>query len=750
MKIERIALEDCTILKFPPPRSLEDKNPQSGIEQILLSSVYGQAFAVNRIGEFIGSYSVDDYKSRDGAALLKRIPCVYEDQKHGGIKEQVLLLLDKTISFGILPVVNENQILTGGVTCTDNMWDQDKLSNLTYISYLLEKNIDIGCYFRSRNYLKIAFWGLDKLSLTFSNALRHCNGITVTGIYDNIKLKKYQNENDLNYESEIYFVDSLQALADSGIADLIIITDWTMRYAGNIPYLKNTSVDIVYCNTLLKSLEFQKVTTTSIFLDWKNRLSALGIECSSVRIPTEHDLNISNKKQDNMTQAQRNSWFAKENGWDPDGPEVQEFNASRYALQKRVIKADGKIYFGDFKSTYINYINKARITLNNPSEYEHTIYLLGPCIAISLFNQDCDTLGYHLQEYLNKAQSPCRVVALGTTNDADRYYFFQLLNGLDLRAGDKVFYFDQTFKCSQWDLDTTPVFKALYLERGNEFYYDALAHCGKEANQKLAGFIYDYITQEASVASSAVLPQFPPIPDVRHTDLQKQRSFFSGNPQLEEYKRFLQASAIHRRQRIGAIVMNCNPFTLGHQYLIEYAASETDFLYIFVVEEDRSFFSFKDRLSLVNAGTGHIKNVKVLPSGKFIISSNTFSEYFDKANLKGTTIDTSLDVETFAAEIAPCLGITVRFAGEEPLDPITNQYNQSMKTILPRYGIEMCEIPRKESENQVISASRVRNALKEKAWEELRKLVPDTTYDFLYKHYEQYAASAEWSKQSER
>lgn len=194
-------------------------------------------------------------------------------------------------------------------------------------------------------------------------------------------------------------------------------------------------------------------------------------------------------------------------------------------------------------------------------------------------------------------------------------------------------------------------------------------------------------------------------------------------------------NSITKRPVVGSIVMNCNPFTLGHQYLIEYAASQVDYLYIFVVEEDKSFFLFKDRLELVKKGTAHLANVKVLPSGKFIISSNTFSEYFDKANLKGAQIDTSLDVETFATQIAPTLDISVRFVGQEPLDPITNQYNMSMKELLPKYGIELCEIPRKEAGNSVISASRVRKYLKENRWDEIKEIVPITTYEFLKEKY---------------
>ncbi|MBQ9442198.1 MAG: [Selenomonadaceae bacterium] len=79
--------------------------------------------------------------------------------------------------------------------------------------------------------------------------------------------------------------------------------------------------------------------------------------------------------------------------------------------------------------------------------------------------------------------------------------------------------------------------------------------------------------------------------------------------------------------------MNCNPFTLGHEYLIEYASKKVKKLYIFVVEEDKSEFKFADRFELVKRGVKKFSNVEVLPSGKFIISQQTFSGYFNKENL---------------------------------------------------------------------------------------------------------------------
>lgn len=168
------------------------------------------------------------------------------------------------------------------------------------------------------------------------------------------------------------------------------------------------------------------------------------------------------------------------------------------------------------------------------------------------------------------------------------------------------------------------------------------------------------------------------------------------------------------RRNVGAIVMNCNPFTLGHLYLIEYAAKEVDQLFIFVVEEDASFFSFDDRIMLVREGTKHLKNVIVLPSGSFMISKKTFAAYSNKAKLQNEKIDSSLDVEIFANYIAPSLGITIRFAGEEPLDNVTRQYNETMRRILPEHGIEFRTIKRKNQSGEPISASRVRKLLAEK------------------------------------
>lgn len=207
--------------------------------------------------------------------------------------------------------------------------------------------------------------------------------------------------------------------------------------------------------------------------------------------------------------------------------------------------------------------------------------------------------------------------------------------------------------------------------------------------------------------------------------------------ELRAYKDLLRKASDKAIGRIGSIVMNCNPFTLGHRFLIEQAAEKVKHLYIFAVEEDRSIFPFDDRFELMKEGTADLPNVTVIPSGKFIISSLTFSEYFNKMELQDKSIDPSMDVTVFVKEIAPTLNISVRFAGDEPIDLITNQYNKAMERILPKFGVDFVVIKRKESEGEVISASRVRRLLEEKDFEGISRIVPETTFRYLKKRFDE-------------
>ena len=180
----------------------------------------------------------------------------------------------------------------------------------------------------------------------------------------------------------------------------------------------------------------------------------------------------------------------------------------------------------------------------------------------------------------------------------------------------------------------------------------------------------------------------------------------------------------------GAIVMNCNPFTLGHRSLVEYAVNNCDEVIIFAVQEDRSIFPFSDRFSLIKQGVKDMKGVSVISGGNYIISNATFPTYF----IKGTdelAAQTKLDATVFATRIAPALNITVRFVGEEPTDKTTLAYNRAMREVFANNGIELKVIPREQKGHQVVSASTVRKALSEDDWETVYRMVPKSTLVYL-------------------
>ncbi len=181
----------------------------------------------------------------------------------------------------------------------------------------------------------------------------------------------------------------------------------------------------------------------------------------------------------------------------------------------------------------------------------------------------------------------------------------------------------------------------------------------------------------------------------------------------------------------GAVVVNCNPFTLGHRYLIEKASAASESLVVFVLAGDRSVFPQAVRESLVRAGTADLDNVFVVSGSSYCISGATFPSYYIKEKSRATGIQARLDLELFARKIAPVLGIKRRFVGTEPYCEVTATYNSIMAEVLPRNGIEVVEIPRLGEAGVAVSASAVRAALRDFDLAAARSLVPRTTWEWL-------------------
>lgn len=189
----------------------------------------------------------------------------------------------------------------------------------------------------------------------------------------------------------------------------------------------------------------------------------------------------------------------------------------------------------------------------------------------------------------------------------------------------------------------------------------------------------------------------------------------------------------------GVVVMNCNPFTLGHRYLIEQAAKQVERLFVMVVREDCSLFAYAERKAMVEQGVAHLENVTVIDGSEYAISQATFPTYFLKRLDDAADTQMLLDLDLFRRHIAPALGTTVRFIGTEPTDRLTRRYNQLMHEVLA----DVRETARLEKEGNAVSASRVRKAMEQGDMSTIRQLVPPTTLPYIIAHLATQALQAE-------
>ena len=240
---------------------------------------------------------------------------------------------------------------------------------------------------------------------------------------------------------------------------------------------------------------------------------------------------------------------------------------------------------------------------------------------------------------------------------------------------------------------------------------------------------------------------------------------------LADYCQYLRGHAAS-----GVMIMNANPFTLGHRYLVEQAALalgpstgsgtervsvgepvegvsdgepvEPPKLTIIPVKEDASRFPYRERLAMLRAGCDGLADV--VEGSDYQISAATFPTYFLKDLSDAAETQMRLDIDLFGRHIAPALGARVRFVGTEPSDPLTARYNTLMKELLPKYDIQLVEIPRltlagasagsasrkgsspvPELAEGPVTATEVRALLDEGRFKEASALTPASTWPYL-------------------
>ncbi len=207
-----------------------------------------------------------------------------------------------------------------------------------------------------------------------------------------------------------------------------------------------------------------------------------------------------------------------------------------------------------------------------------------------------------------------------------------------------------------------------------------------------------------------------------------------GAPDFVDYLKEL-AKYKQPTQNNAAIVMNANPFTNGHLYLVTEAAKENETVYVFVVSEDRSMFKAATRLRLVREGVKYLSNVVVLPTRDYSVSSATFPSYFlkDRTPTALARSQALMDASLFKERIASFLDIRRRYVGEEPFSPVTAIYNDAMKAVFAP-NIHLQVLPRQRYGEEVISASLVRGLMKANDLAYIKQIVPSITYQEIVKH----------------
>lgn len=399
------------------------------------------------------------------------------------------------------------------------------------------------------------------------------------------------------------------------------------------------------------------------------------------------------------------------------------------------IEVNGCYFQKDAQREGFHVYGGRRLTVGAPVTAQKTIYMYGPCIAIGSFVTDSDTIESKLQNRINNMNLNYKVVNCGggdspyeIGNDINAFY---IMANTKFKPGDIVIHFGlctwknirmqnlkNYYKCAE-------AFNSVDVLDAKCFSQYSAAHLNALGNNILEQYIFSKI--EKSFHNIC-----PPPSDASIVSYGKTKKHID-NDSLNEWIRELEQYKTDY-PKVGCIVMNCNPFTKGHYYLIEQSRKKVDYLYVFIVEEDKSFFSFTERYEMAKKNCSHWQNVKVIPSGKYIISGLTFEEYFNKDALQEQTIHPEMDIQMFVNYIAPILNITVRFVGEETHDMVTAQYNKAMKEILPLSGIEVIEYPRYAVNEEIISASKVRRCITNKNLEELETYLTKESLQYILKN----------------
>ena len=366
------------------------------------------------------------------------------------------------------------------------------------------------------------------------------------------------------------------------------------------------------------------------------------------------------------------------------------------------------------------------------------VYLFGSCLAYGACVQRDQTISVYLNNIIHKSLSKYIVVNKGVKNGHSALNDLLYILSTPIRRGDIIVVLNH-FEGMVKELiikhhglyESSDYFNMDYKQSWN--FLDNTFHANASVNMTLATYIYSVIGENLQGGG------------MKGTSLYSHNYFVSSgkmklsnpswvleNELMLSYINYLEAhkKKLNKSEKAGAVILTANPFTKGHEYLINKAREQCDILYVFIVEEDRFFFSTSQREQMVRRVV-RASNVVILSTGRIMTTPMTFPDYFKKNRQQNNPeiikIPT-LHFQIFGAIVAPLLEISIRFVGAEPNDIVTEAYNSKLRELLPAYGIRVVEFPRAMTPSGIIvSASKAREMIKENRFNELNDhLLPQT------------------------
>ncbi len=373
---------------------------------------------------------------------------------------------------------------------------------------------------------------------------------------------------------------------------------------------------------------------------------------------------------------------------------------------------DGPEYMMRLKDTsgrFLNIRDGERLTVGQPEEYDRTVYFYGPCLPIGNYVSDEYTVESFLQKRFNDAGMKIRVVNYGSWGN--NVTTINRIIKTQFRKGDIIVIMPMELCGPINGLEIFDLWETLEkYQVSAEWLLDTPYHVNHHVMKLYADELFALINRKFGASCADNSPVVCPFDLVDRIFIRK---FFHGVD-------------LEKNRTAAMCVFNANPFTNGHRYLIETAAKETDCVYLIILKENPSGFSFGERFAMAVDALRDLENVTVTSGGILIGGGGDyFPEYFVKVVSPDIMERCRITIQTFAA-LAASLHATHVFIGEEPTDPVTMELNRTYLEIMPQYGIHPVIVPRKTQNGEIITGSLVRRLAEERS-ERLREYVPAST-----------------------